>query len=321
MSWGNNNNNKNKRDANPPSEWQGYQYPTGNNPRLEVEGSSPSLRDSISTAEETAIKEIASLYMGKLGMSLFISQFTIGIAHTFFHRFFSRQSLKEHSWQLVALTSVFLATKVEETPKKLDEIIMFHFKLEHQNVQLGSDTFKTVRNNVLHCERVMLHTLAFEICVTPAQKYVLIIGNVMKTKEKGLQGSSSSSNSTSTSSSLNNNQPSSSFNSLINHALSFVNDTDKTTLSLQYPPHYIAIAGLLLSDKIISMKMKDQWKHRNPLASLSDDLDPPSEENLNDICSQMMDVYGLPSGNEKAAMMDSNDMNDDGDRARKKRRR
>ena len=46
-----------------------------------------------------------------------------------------------------------------------------------------------------------------------------------------------------------------------------------------------------------------------------------NEENLNDICSQMMDVYGLPSGNEKAAMMDSNDMNDDGDRARIKRRR
>ena len=81
---GNNNNNKNKRDANPPSEWQGYQYPTGNNPRLEVEGSSPSLRDSISTAEETAIKEIASLYMGKLGMSLFISQFTIELHIHFF---------------------------------------------------------------------------------------------------------------------------------------------------------------------------------------------------------------------------------------------
>ena len=94
------------------NEWQGYQYPTSNNPKLEVERNSPSLRDNISSSEEMAIKEVSSLYMGKLGMSLFISQFTIGVAHTFFHRFFSRQSLKEHSWQLVALTSVFLATEI-----------------------------------------------------------------------------------------------------------------------------------------------------------------------------------------------------------------
>ena len=97
-----------------PSEWKGYEYPSSKNPRKEVERNSPSLRDGISTKEETIVKEIASMYMGKLGMSLFISQYTIGIAHIFFHRFFSRQSLKEHSWQLVALTSVFLATKVEE---------------------------------------------------------------------------------------------------------------------------------------------------------------------------------------------------------------
>ena len=54
------------------NEWQGYQYPTSNNPKVEVERNSPSLRDNISTSEEMAIKEVSSLYMRKLGMSLFV---------------------------------------------------------------------------------------------------------------------------------------------------------------------------------------------------------------------------------------------------------
>ena len=112
----------------------------------------------------------------------------MGLRTYFFIDFFAAIA-KEHSWQLVALTSVFLATKVEETPKKLDEIVMFHFKLEQQSTQVGSDTFKSIRNNVLHCERVLLHTLAFEIGVMPPQKHVLILGNAMKAKAKGTQNS------------------------------------------------------------------------------------------------------------------------------------
>ena len=310
------------KDRNIPTEWKGYEYPSSKNPRKDVERNSPSLRDGISTKEETIVKEIASMYMGKLGMSLFISQYTIGIAHIFFHRFFSRQSLKEHSWQLVALTSVFLATKVEETPKKLDEIVMFHFKLEQQSAQVGSDTFKSIRNNVLHCERVLLHTLAFEIGVMPPQKHVLILGNAMKANAKGSQNTASALGNTTSSSNIDNDRKSrlSEFNSLMNHAISLINDTDKTTLTLQYPPHYIAIASLLLSDKIMSLKFKDSWKTKNPLSSLSDDLDPPSEENLNDICSQMMDIYQVPRDKTSA---DEAHLYGEGDgyRARKKRRK
>ena len=140
---------------------------------------------------------------------------------------------------------------------------MFHFKLEQQNAQVGSDTFKSIRNNVLHCERVLLHTLAFEIGVMPPQKHVLILGNAMKAKAKGSQNFSALGNSTS-SSKVDSDRKSrlSEFNSLMNHAISFINDTDKTTLTLQYPPHYIAIASLLLSDKIMSLKFKDSWKQK-----------------------------------------------------------
>ena len=64
----------------------------------------------------------------------------------------------------------------------------------------------------------------------------------------------------------------------------------------------------------------DSWKTKNPLSSLSDDLDPPSEENLNDICSQMMDIYQVPRDKTSA---DEAHLYGEGDgyRARKKRRK
>ena len=156
----------------------------------------------------------------------------------------------------------------------------------------------------------------------PPQKHVLILGNAMKANAKGSQNTASALGNTTSSSNFDNDRKSrlSEFNSLMNHAISFINDTDKTTLTLQYPPHYIAIASLLLSDKIMSLKFKDSWKQKNPLSSLSDDLDPPSEENLNDICSQMMDVYQVPRDKTSA---DEAHLYGDGDenRARKKRRK
>ena len=266
--------------------WQGYSYPTGSNRKERVDRSTPSRLEALSLEDEDALRVNASSYIGKLGMSLFISQHTIGIAHIFFHRFFSRQSFRTHEWSLIALASLFLASKVEENPKRLDEVVTHHFDITKPGMKVDSESesFKAYRADVLNCERTLLHTLCFEICVTPAQKYIHDLVDCMKNAEKERIG----------------NQPekvysmSSGYNELQNAALAFVNDSQSTNLCLQYPPYDIAYAGLLMGNKWMEQK-KSTWLFKDPKFGMElRQLDCPSPDEVDEICTQMQPTIMNP---------------------------
>jgi hypothetical protein len=97
----------------------------------------------------------------------------VATAHTFFHRFFARQSFQKHDRFVSATACVFLAGKVEETPKKIKDVVIESHKAQSSK-PTGPDPdsaeFHKLKEEILVCERVLLQTLDFDLTVEHAYR-------------------------------------------------------------------------------------------------------------------------------------------------------
>ncbi|GMI05017.1 hypothetical protein TrRE_jg13540 [Triparma retinervis] len=114
------------------------------------------------------------LYLGKV---LNLPRLTWSTALVFYHRFYSRQSFNSHDKLETAIACLFLACKVEETPKKIQQA-----KSELRDLArtgTGSEeaddyvpmdpkgsNFLLMKDRVLLLERIVLHTLSFDLNIT-----------------------------------------------------------------------------------------------------------------------------------------------------------
>jgi len=74
-------------------------------------------------------------FLQEAGIKLRQPQLTIATAIVFFHRFFVRHGLKDYDPYVIATTSLFLAGKVEETPKKLRDVILITHRIRNKNAE------------------------------------------------------------------------------------------------------------------------------------------------------------------------------------------
>ena len=74
----------------------------------------------------------------------------------------------------MATTCLFLASKVEESPKKLRDVIVETYKVQHtthQGPESDQDLWK-LKEQVLICERELLRVLGFDLSVEHAYRCV-----------------------------------------------------------------------------------------------------------------------------------------------------
>jgi len=140
-------------------------------------------------------------------------------ALVFFHRFFSRQSFATHDRWVVAMTCVFLASKVEEDIRKLKEVILAGHKVKTgEDLDEKNDLYKRLVDKILICERILLHTLSFDVSVehphNDSLRYVKEIGGGSDLKQT---------------------------------TWNFLNDSLNTKLCLRYTAQQIAAAGVMLA--------------------------------------------------------------------------
>jgi cyclin T len=83
----------------------------------------------------------------------------------------------------VATASLFLAGKVEETPKKLDDTLKLSLQIQcevHQrkscdyNLDFTSPEFQAKRKKIVACEHALLRALSFNVMVQHPYKYLLL---------------------------------------------------------------------------------------------------------------------------------------------------
>lgn len=214
---------------------------------------------------EIQVRRQTCAFLQEAGMKLGLPQLTIATAIVFFHRFYATKKFAEYDISIIATTCLFLAGKVEETPKKLKDIIAITDLLRCKDssppvkpMDLESQEFWNLRDKILAHELIVLQTIAFDMTIEHPYKYLLIY-------VKQISGN----------------------RNLAQVAWNFVNDSLRTTLCLQFKPQLIAAAAIYLASKFLKYTLpenpKPWWEVFNA-----------ETKDLEEISNQILDLYESP---------------------------
>lgn len=191
---------------------------------------------------------------------------TIHTAIVYLHRFYQFHSFKTFPRFVTACACLFLAGKVEETPKKCKDIIKKASTLlsSSKMTSFGEDP----KEEVITMERILLKTIKFDLQVDHPYRFLIEYAKSLKSngsipKEQVVQ-----------------------------KAWNFINDSLETTLCLQWEPEIIAVAMMYLATKISKYDVVD-WKGRLPEHQKWWDVfvRDMTKNILDEICHQVLDLY------------------------------
>ncbi|XP_076877809.1 cyclin-T2b [Brachyhypopomus gauderio] len=128
----------------------------------------PSRRCGIEPDRELSYRQQAANLIQDMGQRLNVSQLTINTAIVYMHRFYMLNSFTKFHRNIISPTTLFLAAKVEEQPRKLEHVIkVAHACLNPQEPQLdaSSNAYLQQAQDLVLLETIVLQTLGFEITI------------------------------------------------------------------------------------------------------------------------------------------------------------
>ncbi|KAG1342823.1 hypothetical protein COCNU_05G010520 [Cocos nucifera] len=170
---------------------------------------------------------------------LLLPQITIATAIMFCHRFYLHQSHAKNEWQAIAAVCMFLASKVEETPRGLDKVVIVAYETLYRRDPAVAqkihqkEVFGKQKALILLGERLLLSTIRFDFNIQHPYKPLLDALKKLGITHKDVR----------------------------QVAWNFVNDWLRTTLCLQYKPHYIAAGSLFLAAKLHNIRLVSERGH------------------------------------------------------------
>ncbi|GFT39158.1 cyclin-K [Trichonephila clavipes] len=229
---------------------------------------SPSILDGIDMERENRYRREGARFIINVGTKMGLRYDTMATGVVYFHRFYMFHSFKTFPRYVTACCCLFLAGKVEETPKKCKDIIRIAktFLADAQFTQFGDDP----KEEVMTLERILLQTIKFDLQMDHPYGHLLKYAKSLKGDKVKLQN-------------------------MVQMAWTFINDSLCTTLCLQFEPEVIAIALMYLAGKLSKFEVVD-WVGRTPKHTHWWDMfvEGMSIELLEDICHQVLDLYSTP---------------------------
>ncbi|XP_060524311.1 cyclin-K [Cylas formicarius] len=229
----------------------------------------PSAADGIDYKTEMRYRKEGARFIIDTGMKMDLGYNTTATGVVYFHRFYMFHSFKQFPRYVTACCCLFLAGKVEETPKKCKDIIKIARNLltDQKYATFGEDP----KEEVMTLERILLQTIKFDLQVEHPYSYLLKYAKCLKGDKTKLQ-------------------------KMVQMAWTFVNDSLCTTLSLQWEPEIIAVALMYLAGKLSKFEVVD-WVGRNTKHLRWWDMfvEDVTMDLLEDICHQVLDLYSQPA--------------------------
>ncbi|KAF4097551.1 cyclin-T2b isoform X2 [Onychostoma macrolepis] len=128
----------------------------------------PSRRCGVEPDRELSYRQQAANLIQDMGQRLNVSQLTINTAIVYMHRFYMLNSFMKFHRNIISPTTLFLAAKVEEQPRKLEHVIkVAHACLNPQDPPLDtkSNAYLQQAQELVLLETIVLQTLGFEITI------------------------------------------------------------------------------------------------------------------------------------------------------------
>lgn len=250
----------------------------------------PSRVQDVPERVESRVLAKSARFIQECGRELGVPQLTISVAVKFFQRFFMLESMLAHKPPLVAAACLFLACKVQETLKRLRDVIFWTVKVRTRNTQDYPDGMEMTetspgyndeKNNILDKEREVLRVLNFDLNVDHPYRHLWSLtrsyigsGTIQKP--------------------------------ITQAAWNFLNDSFRTYIHIRYDPREIATAVMFLSAKLHHFVLPDGTKR-----------DPNTKKRLlawheffhvdiyrvEEICNMLLDLYDVEEDSDAAAIV------------------
>ncbi|CAG0914634.1 unnamed protein product [Notodromas monacha] len=232
---------------------------------IQLRGHTPTILEGHTWKEEEQFRREGAKFLLDLSSKIGLVYSTVATGVVYFHRFYMFQSFDKFPKFVTACSCLFLAGKVEETPKKCRDLIRATRELLKEKPEYEASSAEILNEFGLHpereimtMERVLLQTFKFDLQVDHPYQFLLKYVKTFASDQSRLEG-------------------------LVQMAWTFVNDSLVTTLCLQWEPEILAVAMIYLAVKLKKMQVEDNW--------WSQFVSDVSRETLDKICHLLLDVY------------------------------
>lgn len=235
----------------------------------------PSVKDGYSKREQSIIRVESVRFIQQLGNeALKLHYSTVATAQVFFHRFYMFHSYKQFPVYPMAATCLFLAGKVEETPKKSQDIV------ESSQSILTPANFAQFgikpKDEILTLEKILLQTIGFDFEVEHPYEYLIKYVKQLVVTPDGSPGDIER-------------------RTVLQKAWAFLNDSYCSVICLRHEPEIIAIAMIFLACKTDGIEVYD-WNNKKSgevhwWDAYVENLDITHD--IEGVCHQLLDVIEL----------------------------
>ena len=232
----------------------------------EILATSPSRRDGINQEDEMKHRCFGCELVQEANILLRLPQVAAVTGQNILHRFYYRKSLKRFDAFTVAMGCVLLASKIEECPKLLREVLyVFHHMyqmrkvLKYRPLEIGGQRYAIWKNELISTERYILKELGFSLYNISEHPHKYILYFV-----KALGGDAE----------------------LSQIAWNYLNDSMRLDLCLRYKASSISCAALYMAARKMKFPLPDEniW-----LAAFGTDI-----ETVTKISNAILSLYHMP---------------------------
>ncbi|KAG7477603.1 hypothetical protein MATL_G00071410 [Megalops atlanticus] len=226
---------------------------------------SPSAEQGLPPDTEEQLRQQGCELIQAAGILLRLPQVAMATGQILFQRFFYCKSFIRHCVETVAMACVHLASKIEEEPRRIRDVLNVFHRLKHGQESRTFTPFPldanyiNMKSQVIKAERRVLKELGFCVHVKHPHKIIVMYLQVLECEKN---------------------------TKLVQMAWNYMNDSLRTDVFLRFSAETVACACIYLSARSLQIPLPDQ-----PPWFL---LFGATEEDLREICRRILRLYTLP---------------------------
>ncbi|XP_018080130.1 cyclin L2 L homeolog isoform X2 [Xenopus laevis] len=146
----------------------------------------PSIVDGLDVNTETDLRCVGCELIQAAGILLRLPQVAMASGQVLFQRFFYTKSFVKHSMEHVAMSCVHLASKIEEAPRRIRDVINVFHRLRHLREKqkptplILDQEYVNLKNQIIKAERRILKELGFCVHVKHPHKIIVMYLQVLE---------------------------------------------------------------------------------------------------------------------------------------------
>ncbi|XP_065072417.1 cyclin-L2 [Ochlerotatus camptorhynchus] len=228
-------------------------------PKLDL---TPSQADGLDRETEIDLRILGCELIQTAGILLKLPQVAMATGQVLFQRFFYSKSFVRHSMEATAMSCVCLASKIEEAPRRIRDVInVFHHIKQVRGQKplipmILDQHYINLKSQVIKAERRVLKELGFCVHVKHPHKLIVMYLKYLELEKH---------------------------QNMMQMAWNFMNDSFRTDVFVRYQPETIACACIYLTARKLNIPLPN-----NPSWFL---IFRVSEDNMLDVCYRIMALY------------------------------